>query len=238
LPWMFFATAIAAAGNSVVGSEGLITKIYFPRLAIPLAAVGAAVVDFAIAFSLLIALMIYYGIAPGAGLLFVPLVFVLIVLFALGVGTLLAALNVAYRDFRYVIPFLVQLWMFATPTVYMQPGEPAPTHHPAAASAHLRDGETGTPVAQGLSGPAGKDSAAPGQRPRTREYSYRNPSERVRAVMTLNPMTALVATFRASILKGSISWGQLAIASSLVAVVFLFGCFYFRKVEGSFADII
>jgi lipopolysaccharide transport system permease protein len=99
----------------------MITKIYFPRLAVPFAAVGAAVVDFVIALGLLIAMMAYYRVAPGWGLLLMPAVFGAVLLAALGVGTLLAALNVAYRDFRYVIPFLLQLWMFATPTVYMQP---------------------------------------------------------------------------------------------------------------------
>jgi lipopolysaccharide transport system permease protein len=120
LPWTFFATAISSAGNSVVGSERLITKIYFPRLAIPFGAVGASVVDFGVAFAMLLLLMTAYGIVPGASLLMVPLVVACIVLTAAGIGTLLAALNVAYRDFRYVIPFLVQLWMFATPSVYMQ----------------------------------------------------------------------------------------------------------------------
>jgi lipopolysaccharide transport system permease protein len=121
LPWTFFATAVTNAGNSVVNSERLITKVYFPRLAVPFAAVGAAVVDFAIAFVVLVGMMAYYGIAPGPGWLLLPVVSLTIVLAALGVGTLLAALNVAYRDFRYVIPFLIQLGMFATPTVYMQP---------------------------------------------------------------------------------------------------------------------
>lgn len=126
LPWTFFSTAIANAGNSVVGSERLITKIYFPRLAVPLATVGAAVVDFAIALGVLILMMAYYrmrGVAVhfGPGLLLAPVVFAFITLAATGVGTLLAALNVSYRDFRYVIPFMVQLWLFATPTVYMQP---------------------------------------------------------------------------------------------------------------------
>jgi lipopolysaccharide transport system permease protein len=121
LPWTFFATAIANAGNSVIGSERLVTKVYFPRLAMPIAAVGAAVVDFVIAIGLLIAMMVYYRIAPGWGLLVMPAVFGVILLVALGIGTMLAALNVAYRDFRYVIPFMVQFWMFATPTVYMQP---------------------------------------------------------------------------------------------------------------------
>jgi lipopolysaccharide transport system permease protein len=120
LPWSFFATSITNGGNSVVASERLITKVYFPRLAIPLAAVGAAAVDFVVAFGLLLAMMAYYGVAPGAGMLLAPVVAGTILLAGVGFGTLLAALNVAYRDFRYVIPFLVQLGMFATPAVYMQ----------------------------------------------------------------------------------------------------------------------
>lgn len=121
LPWTFFATAITSAGNSVVGSERLITKVYFPRLAVPLASVGAALVDTLIAGGLLLALMRYHGIALSFSLLLAPLFLAIMLLAAIGVGTLLAALNVAYRDFRYVIPFLTQFWMFATPTVYMQP---------------------------------------------------------------------------------------------------------------------
>src|SRR3954464_6137149 len=105
LPWTFFATAISNAGNSVVGSERLITKTYFPRLAIPFASVGAAIVDFIVAFLLLVVLMLWYGVRPTAHLALVPVVFAVIVALAIGVGTLLAALNVAYRDFRYVIPF-------------------------------------------------------------------------------------------------------------------------------------
>lgn len=121
LPWTFFATAITSGGNSVVGSERLITKIYFPRLAVPFASIGAAMVDFAIAFGILLLLMPFWGIWPTAKLLLVPVIFFIILLAATGVGTLLAALNVNYRDFRYVIPFMVQLGMFATPTIYMQP---------------------------------------------------------------------------------------------------------------------
>jgi lipopolysaccharide transport system permease protein len=121
LPWTFFAGAITHAANSVIGSERLITKIYFPRLAMPIAAVGMAGVDFLVALGLLALLMLVYGVTWSASLLLLPVFFVLIALAALGVGTLLAALTVAYRDFRYATPFLVQLWMFATPTVYMQP---------------------------------------------------------------------------------------------------------------------
>jgi lipopolysaccharide transport system permease protein len=120
LPWSFFASAITNAAGSVVGSERLITKIYFPRLAIPFAAVGAAAVDFAIAFGLQMLLMMWYGVAPGPSLLLLPAILGLLLLSALGVGTLLAALTVQYRDFRHVIPFMVQFWMFATPTIYLQ----------------------------------------------------------------------------------------------------------------------
>lgn len=119
LPWTFFSTALAGAGQSVVNSERLITKVYFPRAAVPLATVGAALVDFLFAFGLLLVLMAYYGFPPGPNvLLFLPLMFV-VVMAAAGMGTLLAALNIAYRDFRYVVPFLVQVWMFATPSIYM-----------------------------------------------------------------------------------------------------------------------
>lgn len=122
LPWSFFSTAVAGAGNSVVNSERLITKIYFPRLAIPLATVWAAIVDFCIAMLLLLAMMAWYRVTPSWQLLLVPLICAAIALVAMGVGAFLAALNVAYRDFRYVIPFLVQLWLFATPSVYMSTG--------------------------------------------------------------------------------------------------------------------
>ena len=120
VPWMFFANAIASAGQSVVGSQNLITKVYFPRLFIPMGAVGAGLVDFAIAFGLLLVMMLGYGLTPGWGLVLVPLIALGLVTAALGVGTLLSALTVAYRDFRHVVPFLVQLWMFATPAVYIQ----------------------------------------------------------------------------------------------------------------------
>ncbi|MGO9599399.1 MAG: ABC transporter permease [Isosphaeraceae bacterium] len=120
LPWTFFANAISGAGMSVVGSERLITKIYFPRLIIPISAVGAGLVDFLIACGMLGILMACYGVVPSAALVLAPVFVAGLFLAAVGMGSLLAALNVAYRDFRYVIPFMVQLWMFCTPTIYMQ----------------------------------------------------------------------------------------------------------------------
>ena len=121
LPWTFFATAVTNAGNSVVGSERLITKIYFPRLAVPFAAAGAVFVDFLVALGLLGVVMAACGVVPSWGLLVAPLVVAIVGLAAVGLGTLLAALNVAYRAVRYVIPFLIQVGMFATPAVYLQP---------------------------------------------------------------------------------------------------------------------
>jgi lipopolysaccharide transport system permease protein len=119
IAWTFFATAVGQAANSVVGSERLITKIYFPRLAIPFASVGAAMFDFFISLGLLALLMVIYAQAPSWQIVFAPFVFGILILAATGLGTLLAALTVAYRDFRYVTPFLIQVGMYATPTIYM-----------------------------------------------------------------------------------------------------------------------
>jgi lipopolysaccharide transport system permease protein len=118
LPWTFFANAVSSSANSLVGSANLVSKVYFPRLVIPLASIGSGIVDFAIASVVLLTLMLFYGIGWSLNLLFAPLLVVGVTFVALGVGTLLCALNVAYRDFRYVIPFMIQLWLFATPVVY------------------------------------------------------------------------------------------------------------------------
>ena len=118
LPWQFFSGGIGSSGNSLVANSNLISKVYFPRMIIPAASLGAGCLDFLIAFIFLIVMMIYYGIYPGMGILLFPLLMTLVAIAALGVGMILAALNVAYRDFRYVIPFLVQFWLFATPVIY------------------------------------------------------------------------------------------------------------------------
>jgi lipopolysaccharide transport system permease protein len=120
LPWAFFQNAVTSASGSVVGNQNLITKVYFPRLIIPMGAVGAGLVDFAVALVVLVLMMLCPpSVAPGWGVLLTPLIVLLLILASLGVGTLLSALTVAYRDFRYVVPFGVQLWMFATPCIYL-----------------------------------------------------------------------------------------------------------------------
>jgi lipopolysaccharide transport system permease protein len=129
---------------------------------------------------------------PGWRLLLLPLLFVLLILSAAGIGALLAALNVAYRDFRYIIPFMVQLWMYATPTIYFE-------------SSALR---------------------AEGQ------YAW------VKQLLQLNPMTGLIASFRASFLDEPMDWPMLGVSAVSSVIFFLLGCFYFRRVEDSFADVI
>jgi lipopolysaccharide transport system permease protein len=118
LPWTYFSNAVTSSGNSLVGNSNLITKVYFPRMIIPGAAVAAGLVDFAIAFALLAGLMIYYGVAVTWSIAMVPALVILTALLALGVGMWTSALNVKYRDVRYALPFLIQLWMFATPIIY------------------------------------------------------------------------------------------------------------------------
>ena len=118
LPWSFFAGALDRAGNSLVGSANLLTKVYFPRLAIPISAVLAGLVDFGMAFVVLLGMMLYYGIAPTEAALTLPLFLLLALATALAVGLWLSALNVQYRDVRYTLPFLTQFWLFATPVAY------------------------------------------------------------------------------------------------------------------------
>lgn len=118
LPWTFFSNAITSGGNSVVNSANLVTKVYFPRLIVPAAAVGASLVDFGISFIALVVLMVYYRVSISASLLMLPVLFVLLVGLALGFSILMGALNVKYRDIRFALPFIVQLWFFASPIIY------------------------------------------------------------------------------------------------------------------------
>jgi lipopolysaccharide transport system permease protein len=118
LPWMYFATAMQSATNVVVEQQRVITKIYFPRVVLPIAAVLAGLLDFAISFAVLLALMAYYRMAPTGAVIWLPLFTLLAVFTALGVGLWLSALNALYRDVRYVVPFLIQFWLFASPVAY------------------------------------------------------------------------------------------------------------------------
>ena len=119
VPWTFFANGLTQSADSLVGSANLLKKVYFPRLAIPIAAVLSSIVDFALAFLVLLGMMMgYYHVWPTAAVVWLPFLFLLTVVTALGVGLWLSALNVQFRDVRYVLPFLVQVWLFATPIAY------------------------------------------------------------------------------------------------------------------------
>ena len=118
LPWTFFAQGLTQSSNSLVGSQNLITKVYFPRLIIPLATVLAGVVDFALAFFVLLGMMGFYGIWPSIAVVWLPALLALAFATALGVGLWMSALNVEYRDVRYVVPFMIQIWLFVTPVIY------------------------------------------------------------------------------------------------------------------------
>ena len=125
VPWTFFANSITASGNSLVGSANLITKVYFPRLIVPAAAMLAGLVDFVLAFVLLCLLMVYYRTGITVQILFLPVLVLLTALFALGVGTWMSALNVKYRDVRFALPFLIQLWLFVSSVILPSSAIPA-----------------------------------------------------------------------------------------------------------------
>jgi lipopolysaccharide transport system permease protein len=118
LPWTYFATSLTRASSSLVGSANLITKVYFPRLIIPIGGVLSPLVDFAVGFVVLLGLMAFYRIVPTPKVVLLPVFLLLAVLTALGSGLWLGALNVRYRDIGYVVPFLIQMWMYATPVIY------------------------------------------------------------------------------------------------------------------------
>lgn len=122
VPWTFFASAVSQTGVSVVNNQNLVTKVYFPRILLPLSASGLAAVDFLVGFFVLVVAALAAGVVPGASALALPLVLAVLVLVATGLGVFLAALTVRFRDFRLVVPLILQLWMFLTPAIYDQAG--------------------------------------------------------------------------------------------------------------------
>ena len=118
VPWIFFANGVTGSANSLVGSSHLITKVYFPRLVIPISSVLSGIPDFLLAFLVLLGMMLFFGIPPTYNIVWLPLLLALAFVTAIGVGLWLSALNVQFRDVRYAVPFLIQLWLFATPIAY------------------------------------------------------------------------------------------------------------------------
>lgn len=191
LPWQYFASSLTKSSNSLIDNTNLITKIYFPRLVVPLSAVLSGLVDFGISAVALGILMTYYHITPTMAILLLPFFLFLAIMTAFGFGLWLSALNVRYRDVKQLMPFIVQIWMYLTPVVY---------------------GASLIP-------------------------------EQYRWLLSLNPMTAVVAGFRWALLGGhlyeSVQAGQLLLVSVLISILVLVsGAVYFRRTERTFADVI
>jgi lipopolysaccharide transport system permease protein len=186
VPWTFFANAVTASGNSLVGSSNLITKIYFPRLLVPAGAVAAGLVDLIIAFVPLAGLMLYYKVGLSWNILMLPVLIVLTTLFALAVGLWMSALNVKYRDVRFALPFVIQIWLFVSSVIV--PSKAVP--------------------------------------------------EKWRWILGLNPMSAIIESYRSALLGLPFNWQMLGIATAITLVVLGYSIFSFHRVEKTFADII
>jgi lipopolysaccharide transport system permease protein len=214
VPWTLFAYGMQQSSNSLVGSASLITKVYFPRLIIPISSVLAGVLDFILAFAMLILIMVFYSCVPSqtyhialkadllwfpllvqsyhivlnANVLWLPLLVLLTLVTSLGIGLWLSALNVQFRDIRYVVPFLAQFWMFATPIAY---------------SSTLISNDT------------------------------------LRILYGLNPMAGVVEGFRWALLGTNTAPGPIILASTCASILLLVsGAFYFRRMEKTFADVV
>ena len=194
LPWQLFATALNAGGMSLLSQQNLLTKIYFPRLYVPTSVVGGALLDMGISLAFVVALMFWFHAVPSIAILLLPLLLLLTIACALGVAYLFSALTITYRDFRFLIPFISQVWMFASFVAF--------------------------PVSIfGRVGP------------------------KMRALLALNPMYGIIATWRKLVLGGApddiTGFHPLYLAGSIVTttLLLLVGMFYFRKTERRFADI-
>ena len=183
LPWTFFSNGITQGGQCLINQQQLLTKIYMPRLFVPTAAVGAFLVDLAISFGIYAVILAVYRITPSPAIVFLPIPILLTILATLGLSYALAAFTVLYRDFRYVIPFFVQLLMYLSPVIY--------------------------PV-----------TLLPSQ---------------YRWILALNPMSGIIQAFRSCILGTPVDWATIAISSATTIFLFVFGLFYFRKIERRFA---
>jgi homopolymeric O-antigen transport system permease protein len=186
IPWTYFATALSNGSMSIVGSQQLISKIYFPRLLVPIASAVTPLVDFALATATLVPLLLWYGVMPGAAVVALPAFVLLAIATAFAASLWLATLTVSYRDVRYLIPFVIQFWMFATPVAY----------------------------------PA---SLVP---------------ERWRVLYGLNPLAGVVEGFRWAIVGGPPPGSMVVVSAVVVVAMLATGLMYFRRFEGTFADVI
>lgn len=185
LPWTFFANGLGQGGQCLISQQHLLTKIYFPRLFVPTAAVGAYLVDFLISLGIYVLIMAWFQTAPAWTAVALPALMALTIVATLGAVYTLSALTVLYRDFRYVIPFLVQILMYLSPVIFPVSLVPARFH----------------------------------------------------PLLALNPMFGIIDAYRSAILGTPWNWATLGISTASALVLFVFGLFYFRKVERRFADI-
>ncbi|MCX7747196.1 MAG: ABC transporter permease [Clostridia bacterium] len=188
LPWQFFANALSESSNSLIGNANMISKVYFPRIVIPTSSVITSFVDFLISFVILAALMAFYGFVPDWRMVLLPVFVIIGFLASLGSGLFLAALNVKYRDFRYIVPFIVQFGLYISPVGF-------------------------------------SSSIVP---------------DKWRLLYSINPMVGVIDGFRWSILGDELALyvPGFIISLILVVVIFIFGLWYFRKAERTFADVI
>ena len=188
LPWQFFSTSFSEASNSLLSNSNMLTKIYFPRLIIPVSTLIVNFVDFLISFIILIGLMIWYNFVPSWTILCLPLFLILAVLTAMGAGLYVAALNVKYRDFKYIVPFVVQFGLYISPVGF-------------------------------------SSSVVP---------------DKWRLLYSLNPMVGVIEGFRWSIIGGDsqIYLPGMMLSIGLIIALLIYGIWYFRKMERTFADII
>jgi len=232
LPWTLFSSGLSRTGNSVVGSVNLITKIYFPRLIVPFSALGPPIIDFTVAISMLGVLMMWYGIVPSVQILLAPLAVVVLMAASLAGGLFLAALNVSYRDFRHVIPFLVQIGMFATAAIFMDVSEltkPTNTNEVRAVATDVKANAATTTNAK--SDPYAKIRVNP-------NATVKAASPATRWLIAANPMNGIIAFFRAATLGTPLPWASFGTSAGIVFVVLIAGLYYFRHVEDTFADVI
>jgi len=184
-PWNYFSGTLTESANSLVQNANMITKVYFPRMVLPLASILSKLLDFIIAFVVVIGLLLYFKVTPGWGLLFLPLLILQLLMTSLGIGMFLSALAVKYRDVKHALSFLVQLLLYAAPVVYSTTAVP----------------------------------------------------ELYQKFYILNPMVGVIEGFRAAFLDRPMPWEWIWPGSIVSIIVFIFGMFYFRRMERIFADV-
>jgi len=184
-PWNYFSGTINESANSLVANSGMITKVYFPRLILPLAAIFSKLLDFVISFVILLVLLIYFKVVPGLGIVFLPLLLVQLLMTSLGIGMILSAMAVQYRDVKYALSFIVQLLLYTAPVVYSTTAVPE-------------------------------------------EWQF---------VYSLNPMVGVIEGIRAMFLDRLMPWDWIWPGAIIGVLLFVFGLFYFRRMEKVFADV-